>query len=117
MNEQVYNEQLERIYSQFSSEVLSLRTEIDGLNTVISNINLQEHESFMPHVSRKLNSTLLSWSDDGGDSGDTAWMLAASGLVLMMTLPGLVLFYSGMIRTKNVLTTVMQVRWIDRTVD
>ncbi len=42
------------------------------------------------------------------DSGDTAWMLTATALVLLMTLPGLALFYGGMVRKKNVLATVMQ---------
>lgn len=42
------------------------------------------------------------------DSGDTAWMLTATALVLMMTIPGLALFYGGMVRKKNVLATVMQ---------
>lgn len=43
------------------------------------------------------------------DSGDTAWMLAASALVLFMTIPGLFLFYVGMVRQKNVLATIMQI--------
>jgi ammonium transporter, Amt family len=42
------------------------------------------------------------------DSGDTAWMLTSVALVLMMTIPGLALFYGGMVRKKNVLDTVMQ---------
>ena len=42
------------------------------------------------------------------DSGDTAWMLTATVLVLMMTIPGVALFYGGMVRKKNVLGTVMQ---------
>jgi len=42
------------------------------------------------------------------DSGDTAWMLTSTALVLMMTVPGLALFYGGMVRKKNVLTIVMQ---------
>ncbi|MGB8842259.1 MAG: ammonium transporter [Aliidongia sp.] len=42
------------------------------------------------------------------DSGDTAWMLISTALVLMMTIPGLALFYGGMVRKKNVLATVMQ---------
>ncbi|MEY2863234.1 MAG: hypothetical protein RLY58_941 [Pseudomonadota bacterium] len=41
------------------------------------------------------------------DRGDTAWMLIATALVLMMTLPGLALFYGGMVRKKNVLGTMM----------
>ena len=42
------------------------------------------------------------------DSGDTAWMLISSALVLMMTIPGLALFYGGMVRKKNVLATLAQ---------
>ncbi len=42
------------------------------------------------------------------DHGDTAWMLTSTALVLMMTIPGLALFYAGMVRRKNILSTVMQ---------
>src|SRR6202162_3486462 len=42
------------------------------------------------------------------DTGDTAWMLASTALVLLMTVPGLALFYAGMVRKKNVLATMMQ---------
>jgi Amt family ammonium transporter len=42
------------------------------------------------------------------DAADTAWMIAATGFVLMMTLPGLALFYCGMVRKKNVLATMAQ---------
>ena len=42
------------------------------------------------------------------DGADTAWVIAASALVLMMTIPGLALFYSGMVRKKNVLATMAQ---------
>ena len=42
------------------------------------------------------------------DSGDTAWMLTSTALVLLMTIPGLALFYAGMVRKKNVLATMMQ---------
>jgi Amt family ammonium transporter len=42
------------------------------------------------------------------DTGDTAWMLSATALVLLMTVPGLALFYAGMVRKKNVLATMMQ---------
>src|SRR3954469_9101907 len=51
-------------------------------------------------------------ADDAGppklDSGDIAWMLASTALVLMMTVPGLALFYGGMVRKKNILATLMQ---------
>ena len=42
------------------------------------------------------------------DTGDTAWMLTSTALVLMMTIPGLALFYGGMVRKKNILATLMQ---------
>ncbi len=42
------------------------------------------------------------------DTGDTAWVLISAALVLLMTAPGLALFYSGMVRKKNVLGTIMQ---------
>ncbi len=50
-----------------------------------------------------------AWAADAKiDSGDTAWMLTATTVVLMMTVPGLALFYAGMVRKKNVLATMMQ---------
>ena len=42
------------------------------------------------------------------NKGDTAWMLTSTAFVLLMTVPGLALFYAGMVRTKNALSTVMQ---------
>ena len=42
------------------------------------------------------------------DTGDTAWILTSTALVLFMTLPGLALFYGGLVRTKNVLSVLMQ---------
>ena len=46
--------------------------------------------------------------ENGISSGDTAWMLTSTALVLFMTLPGLALFYGGLVRTKNVLSVLMQ---------
>ena len=43
------------------------------------------------------------------DKGDTAWMLTATALVLLMSVPGLALFYGGLVRTKNMLSVLMQV--------
>lgn len=45
---------------------------------------------------------------EGLDSGDTAWIITATALVLFMTIPGLALFYGGLVRTKNVLSVLMQ---------
>lgn len=47
-------------------------------------------------------------SADTLDSGDTAWILTSTALVLFMTLPGLSLFYAGLVRSKNVLSVLMQ---------
>ena len=55
-----------------------------------------------------------AWAQDADaappviDSGDTAWVLTASALVLMMTLPGLALFYGGLVRAKNMLNVLVQ---------
>lgn len=65
-------------------------------------------------LGRQLLSTsyLLSFpvlaNADQINAADTAWILTASGLVLFMTVPGLALFYGGLVRTKNVLSVLMQ---------
>jgi Amt family ammonium transporter len=53
---------------------------------------------------------MLSWAQTpaAADTGDTAWLITATGLVLFMTLPGLALFYAGLVRTKNVLSILIQ---------
>ncbi len=50
----------------------------------------------------------MAYAQTGLDSGDTAWILVASAFILMMTLPGLALFYSGLVRSGNVLSVMMQ---------
>ena len=50
---------------------------------------------------------VLAWAE-GVDTGDTAWILTSTALVLFMTLPGLALFYGGLVRAKNVLSVLMQ---------
>jgi Amt family ammonium transporter len=50
----------------------------------------------------------LVLAEDVLSAGDTAWMLTATALVLLMTIPGLSLFYAGMVRSKNVLSVMMQ---------
>ena len=47
------------------------------------------------------------------NKGDTVWMMTASALVLLMTIPGLALFYGGLVRTKNMLSLLMQVFFIE----
>lgn len=55
-----------------------------------------------------LSAAAHAQEDVGLDSGNTAWMLTATALVLLMTLPGLALFYGGLVRTKNALSIFMQ---------
>ncbi|CAN5303325.1 ammonium transporter [soil metagenome] len=71
--------------------------------------------SFKPLPTVLITSALLAGSagaQEGNlapvDSGDTAWMLTSTVLVLLMTLPGLALFYGGLVRAKNVLSILMQ---------
>ena len=54
------------------------------------------------------NCASQTYPKDSVNAGDTAWMLTSSVLVLMMTIPGLALFYAGMVRKKNVLATIAQ---------
>ena len=66
--------------------------------------------SLVAGLATLLASTLGALAQDQPalDSGDTAWMLASTALVLMMTVPGVAMFYGGMVRQKNVLTMCMQ---------
>lgn len=73
-----------------------------------------------------LMTPMLSWAEEAAEAvaevageaaaevatlsaGDTAWMLISSALVLLMIIPGLALYYAGMVRSKNALSTMMQV--------
>jgi Amt family ammonium transporter len=72
----------------------------------------------VPSLARTIRTTALSLAmllvalpaaaEDTLDTGDTAWMIVATLLVLLMTLPGLALFYGGLVRTKNLLSVLMQ---------
>lgn len=59
----------------------------------------------MPHIANAQELTNIAQND----SGDTAWILTATALVLLMTLPGLGLFYGGLVRAKNFLSVLLQV--------
>jgi Amt family ammonium transporter len=50
----------------------------------------------------------VALAEDVIDKGDTAWIMTSSALVLLMTLPGLALFYGGLVRVKNILSVLMQ---------
>ncbi len=65
---------------------------------------------FLTMLCRTLCLLALPWPAlaEGADAAHTAWVLTATALVLFMTLPGLALFYGGLVRSKNVLTVLMQ---------
>jgi len=72
-------------------------------------------KKFRNFVPFGLLAAVMAWADpalaqDAAelDSGDTAWMLTSTAIVLMMTIPGVALFYGGMVRKKNVLATLIQ---------
>lgn len=50
----------------------------------------------------------LAFAEDALNGANTAWILTSTALVLFMTLPGLALFYGGLVRSKNVLSVLMQ---------
>jgi Amt family ammonium transporter len=62
----------------------------------------------LPAMADPVSPVAIDSNTDKINSGDTAWMLTSAALVLMMTGPGLALFYSGLVRRKNVLATMMQ---------
>jgi ammonium transporter, Amt family len=59
-------------------------------------------------VASRAASSLAAQVSDGHDSGDTAWIITATALVLFMTIPALALFYGGLVRARNVLSVFMQ---------
>ena len=66
---------------------------------------------FQPNISLAQESEVAEESAEAAaelDSGNIAWMLTSSALVLMMTAPGLALFYGGLVRKKNILGVMMQ---------
>jgi len=78
--------------------ILVLLTVIDG-----ANLSLSAQEPAVPAAAE-----VAAAAGPSINSGDTAWMITASALVLFMTLPGLALFYGGLVRSKNVLSVLVQ---------
>ncbi len=69
---------------------------------------LVQHQAAAQTVPPPSNAQLAEQAAAARSAGDNAWLLASSALVLMMTGPGLALFYGGLVRRKNVLATMMQ---------
>lgn len=76
-------------YGELLEQLEALRSEVSALRTAVA------------VSSRRAAASTI-------DSGDSAWMLVSTALVLFMTIPGLALFYSGMVRIQNVLATAAQ---------
>lgn len=90
-----------------SERILDLENTVRSLSDQISNAQklllLQNASSPSPTIAPSTPYPLLNIS-----TGDTAWMLCSTALVLMMTIPGLSIYYGGMVNVKNVLATAMQ---------
>lgn len=98
----------------FSNENLSIIQKVEELQKSL--ISSHETISFLVNEVEMLKSAAstsyrklgITSIGDNLDSGDTAWLMTSTAFVLFMSIPGLALFYGGMAREKNVLSTVMQ---------
>ena len=85
----------------------ALKKFLDGLPGVVgdhlSKADAEKLEKEFAALGAKVENK--AWTND---TGDTAWMLVSTALVLLMTLPGLALFYGGLVRAKNLLSVMMQ---------
>ncbi len=79
-----------------------------GFSGRLPQLNVLAQNSSAPDSQSKRIAALEQQAADAKSSADNAWMLTSSALVLMMTGPGLALFYGGLVRKKNVLGTMMQ---------
>jgi Amt family ammonium transporter len=97
-------------YQRMSTDqqISQLQSLVNELMVKISNLENNAHAQVDIQQDLKAQVYSANSVDTGLNSGDTAWMLAATALVLFMTIPGLTLFYAGMARSKNVLAIVMQ---------
>ncbi len=78
-----------------------------ALSSAVTPLFAQEADA-EPEVQAEETAPVEAESEDALDTGDVAWMLTSSALVLMMTAPGLALFYGGLVRKKNILGVMMQ---------
>ena len=76
---------------------------MNKINSLVVDNIMQKFSFFIILCLLSFNSS----AEDQLNSADTAWILTSAGLVLFMTLPGLALFYGGLVRTKNVLSVIM----------
>ena len=79
-----------------------------GLALFAGGLNAVADDNATPPPKEYADLTPSDYQLQGGDSGDTAWMIVATVLVLLMTIPGLSLFYGGLVGRKNVLSVLVQ---------
>jgi len=71
-------------------------------------MSIKTHANSLFYIGCLMTWPILAQAEEPLNAADTAWILTASGLVLFMTVPGLALFYGGLVRSKNVLSILMQ---------
>ncbi|WP_298142205.1 ammonium transporter [uncultured Acinetobacter sp.] len=82
-------------------------TAVETANSQVTQVTTQTIPSdLIPVVTQSISSVEVAEPEAVLDTGDTAWILISTALVLLMTIPGLALFYAGMVRKKNVLSTM-----------
>src|SRR3989442_5283230 len=90
---------------------MGLRTYIEGRAPLMKSAGLKSRSVWLVLGFVLVVGCLRSYAQDSGsasiNSGDTAWLLIAAALVLLMTAPGLALFYGGLVGQRNVLSTLM----------
>ena len=74
--------------------------------TTVVDVNVAPATAVVPEIETEKEVTPAVQAEEKLDTGDTAWILVSTALVLLMTIPGLALFYGGMVRKKNVLSTM-----------
>lgn len=105
------------ILENLVADLMSERGKVNMLEKVVTDLlstnsinTVNNHYRRLENVTADEHSSKYEFAADGGpDTGDTAWMLTSCALVLFMTMPGLAIYYSGMVREKNVLACTMQV--------
>jgi len=103
-----------KVFVSALEQVVRIRTQEVDADALVKKMSTRNFGRLKRFIG--LGALLLTWTGPTFaqtatpklDSGDTAWMLTASMLVLLMTIPGLALFYGGMVRAKNLLSVLMQ---------
>ncbi|MBB6460418.1 ammonium transporter [Flammeovirga kamogawensis] len=75
---------------------------------ILSSVNIVKAQTEVIEIT-EVQSQLANINTTALDTGDTAWILVSTALVLFMMLPGLALFYAGLVRKKNVLSILMNI--------